>query len=326
MRVGILGAGWAGEVHARAYSQLEDVEIAGVFSRRREAARKLAEVYGVPAWTEPERLFEDETIDAIDVCTPTCSHAELAIAACKAGKHVLCETPFALRLAEADAMIAAARTAGKLIGVAQVMRFADSFVFLRDLVCSGDLGTPRLADAFRGGWWPNRSDAEFGPLPVEPGIHDFDFLAWMLGRPASVSARGIKGASGGIDTVAALLDHEDGVLARVHVGFLPAPGYPFTMAYRVVCENGLVEFRMQLVPAGPPPATLTVHRADGSVEEPQLANRDPYLAECRLFVDCVAGNGDPALIDAAAARNGLDVALAAQESLEHGGASVALSR
>ena len=95
-----------GAEHAFSYGSIEDVEVAGVFSRNLASAEAITQQRGsAEAVTDAYALIDDPSIDAIDVCLPTLKHREYVVAALQRGKHVFCETPFALRLEDADAMI-----------------------------------------------------------------------------------------------------------------------------------------------------------------------------------------------------------------------------
>ena len=96
IRLGLLGAGFIGQTHAAAIAAVEGVELAVVADANREAADRLADQYGAKAYYEADRLYEDESLDAVDICLPTFLHCEAVVAAARCGKHVLCEKPVAL--------------------------------------------------------------------------------------------------------------------------------------------------------------------------------------------------------------------------------------
>src|SRR5579875_2286354 len=108
MRIGILGAGDMGQTHARIFSQMPGVEIAGVVGRSTERAARVAGELGLPPVTDPWTLVDNETVDAVDVTYPSALHRGWVVAALERGKHVFCETPMALTIEDADAMIDAA--------------------------------------------------------------------------------------------------------------------------------------------------------------------------------------------------------------------------
>src|SRR5262247_188490 len=122
VRIGILGAGAMGAVHAAAFAGMPGVEIAGVFSRNAEKARAVAAICNAKPSATTAALIEDPTIDAIDVCLPSAEHAAAAIPALDHGKHVFCETPMALELEEARALAAMARRADRLLQVGLLVR------------------------------------------------------------------------------------------------------------------------------------------------------------------------------------------------------------
>jgi len=326
MQIGILGAGWAGSTHAEAYVTMPDVEIAGIVGRREAKVQELAGALDVPGFTDPWRILDDETVDAIDVCYPTFIHREYVIAALGRGKHVFCETPIALTLEDVDAMIAAAHSSGKLLLVAQVMRFVDAYVYIRDTVRSGELGKPQVVFASRlssGRHRGRRPAAEFGEPVVELMIHDFDYLNWLVGKPTAVRGTGFVGPTGEVDYALIALEHE-GMYGQVEGSVLMPLSYPFSTGLRVVCEEGAVETSFRFYSVERPETVLTRYPMRGLTEEPEIPDEDPYWAECRYFVDSVEGRVDPGRISAEAAREGLEVALAAKASLEQGGDRVVL--
>ena len=88
VRIGILGSGWMGSVHAECYQRIKGAKVVGVFSRNRERAEALAKMSGANAVSDASALLEDPTVDAIDLCVPTATHAEFVVAALRLGKHV----------------------------------------------------------------------------------------------------------------------------------------------------------------------------------------------------------------------------------------------
>ena len=146
MKVGILGSGFMGGTHARAYAKIKGVEVAAVSSQRLDKAQALAKEVGARATTDDMAIVNDPSIEAISNTLPTHLHAEFTIAALKAGKHVLLEKPFALTAAGCDGMIAAQKASGKILLVAHVLRFWGEYVSLVEFVRSGKIGKPHLGD------------------------------------------------------------------------------------------------------------------------------------------------------------------------------------
>src|SRR4030042_789862 len=101
----VIGCGSWGQNHARVYHELPDVELAAVSDLDPQTAQHIGELYGAPSYTDPQKIIEDPTIDLISICTPTITHAEIAITAIEAGKHILVEKPITNPIAEANRLI-----------------------------------------------------------------------------------------------------------------------------------------------------------------------------------------------------------------------------
>jgi len=325
MRIGILGAGNMGRTHAAAYARMPDVEIVAIVGRREARVKEVTDSFGGTALTDPWKVLDDDTIDAIDVCYPTFMHREYAVAALQRGKHVFCETPIALSVEDADAMIAAARSSGKLLLVALLMRLVADYAYIHDVVASGDLGRPLVAYASRlsAGYRSPERPSHYGEPVVELMTFDFDYLNWLFGMPVAVSGTGVMGATGVAEYAFVSLEF-DGVKGLVEGGAIMPRSFPFSTSIRVVCEEGALESHFRI---GPEELenVLTRYPKTGSPEILDIG-LDPYEAECRYFFDCVQGVADPALLSAEAAHDALRVALAAKESLERGGERVMLNR
>src|ERR1700735_4325014 len=150
MKVGILGSGFMGRTHARAYAKMKGVEVAAISSRHLEKAETLTnEVGGGRPTTDNLAIINDPSIDAISNTLPTHLHAEYTTAALRAGKHLLLEKPFALTAVGCDGMIAAQKESGKVLLVAHVLRFWGDYISLFDFVQSGEIGKPLSAVATR---------------------------------------------------------------------------------------------------------------------------------------------------------------------------------
>jgi hypothetical protein len=113
VRIGILGSGWMGSVHAECYPRIKGVKVVGVFSRNLERAKTAAKICDAKAVGDASALLDDPDVDAVDVCLPSVNHEEFVAKALERGKHVFCETPFALTFTEAEAMLKAAKEAGR---------------------------------------------------------------------------------------------------------------------------------------------------------------------------------------------------------------------
>ncbi|MEP7291242.1 MAG: Gfo/Idh/MocA family oxidoreductase [Chloroflexota bacterium] len=324
MRVGILGSGFMGGTHARAFAQLPGIQVAALSSRSLEKAQKLAAEFGARATTDELDIVNDPSIDAISNTLPTHLHAQYTIAALQAGKHVLLEKPFALTDADCDSMMLAQAASGKQLMLAHVLRFWPEYEALVALAHSGRLGKPLSAVATRLSVLPGWSDwfsdpALGGDALLDLMIHDFDALNWVMGTPKSVYARGHEAKPGLWNHVHAIVDYGGGHAFAEGSEMMPT-GYPFSCALKVLCEGGSLEFGFRAggvsVEQGGG-SQLTVYEA-GRSYHPSVEPGDGYQRQTAYFVECVQNNSAPARSSAAGARLAVNVANAARQSLETG--------
>lgn len=196
LRVGVVGLGWAGDVHIKSYQQLANVEVAAIADVSLERLTQIGDTYGVPhRYTDYRELLERNDLDAVSVCTPNQFHAPVAIAALKCGRHVLCEKPLARTAAEGVAMVEAAREAERVLHVAFNHRARGDVAVLKRHIEAGGLGAIYHAKAnwmrrsnipVRGGWFMNRELAGGGPL-IDLGVHVLDMALYLLDEPEVLS-------------------------------------------------------------------------------------------------------------------------------------------
>ena len=327
LKVGVLGAGFMGGTHARAYAKLPDVQVVGVFSRSAERAAALAAEVGAEPFTDAMALATDPRVEAISVALPTPLHKDHVVAALNAGKHVLVEKPMGLTVEECDAMIEAARENNRLLMVAHVLRFWPEYVALADFVKSGRVGRPLTATASRLSTYPTWGDWFANPewtggAVHDLHIHDLDVLNWLFGTPKSVYARGQRGQTGGWDHVLTLVDYGE-VKGFAEGSLLMPDDYPFTMTLWVLCERGSVEFTFRAAGTGVETGTasgtsLVVYESGKAPRSLEIGGGDAYEQEIATFVRCVREGKAPEQGTAEQGRLAVRTALAVRRSLETG--------
>ena len=320
MRIAVLGCGEMGTTHARIYAGRlgNEAELAFVFSRNPARARALAKEVGARPTTNAEDIIADDSIDAVDLCIPSAYHRRFAVRALNQGKHVLSETPMALTVADADAMIAAARRNRRLLAVAQVMRFVAPYVRARTEVASGRLGKPTMVVARRLSrpYWARKRRRQFrdyGEPLMELSIHEIDVANWFLGRPSSVLASGVIGKSGVSEHVFVAITYRSGKAYVEGSGMMPR-GFPFTTALRVRCDRGVIDLMGQFIQGPIPKEQFHIYAEDGRTSV-RVGGRDPYEGECVAFVSSIEKRTEPTAQSADSERDALRVAAAAQRSL-----------
>lgn len=199
LQVGIIGTGGiAVRNHMPAWQKHPDTEIIAVCDVNEESMQRAADEFGAKyRLTDFRKLLEMDEIDVVDICTPNYLHAEPTILALNSGKHVMVEKPMAMNGEEGEAMVEAARKAGKKLMVALNCRYGAEARALKRFVDAGDMGDVYYArvQALRRrgipGWgvFTQKDKQGGGPL-IDIGVHALDLTLWLMGHPKPVSASG----------------------------------------------------------------------------------------------------------------------------------------
>ncbi|MHA6641308.1 Gfo/Idh/MocA family protein [Mesorhizobium sp. A623] len=246
VRVGVIGLGEVGQHHVKGLLNGTNAVLAAVADISETLRGKTAEATGARAYASDVELLEDASIDAVVICVPHKFHADIAIRALAKGKHVLVEKPMAVSVAECDAMIAAAKTADKLLGVSHNQLFYPAHEWLRTQISSKAIERPssvrlRLAIGGKLGGWRADPDLTGGGLLFDAGFHRFYVARSLMGEVESVTAtldttdpRGI-----GEDRAAVTLAFRDGGQAIIEAGY-HAPKGVFDDQIEVVSPSAMI--------------------------------------------------------------------------------------
>ncbi len=236
LRLGIVGAGRIGNVHAQSVTyHIPEAEIAAVTDVNGEAAKKLAARFGIPKYSTDYRdVVDDPTIDAVLVCSPTPTHAEIAIAAMRAGKHVFCEKPVDLTIEKIRETARVAQETGMKLQIGFNRRFDHNHGRVRQLAQDGTLGAVEIIKITSRDPEPPSPEyaASSGGLYIDMMIHDFDMAMYLAGCDVTeVYAMGTSlvdkriGAAGDVDTAIVTLTFENGALGVIDNSRRAAYGY-----------------------------------------------------------------------------------------------------
>jgi predicted dehydrogenase len=303
MRIAVVGLGFMGATHIRAILG-GAAQLAAVVSRNdRKLSGDLSgtsgnldtgggqfDFSGVKKYRTLELALADPEIHAVDLCLPTDQHESAAIAALRHGKHVLVEKPMALDQDACGRMIEESRRAGRVLMVAQVLRFFPSYQALS--VARAQIGTIR-GGSFRRccakpGWGDWLADpARSGGGVFDLLIHDVDQALYLFGAPTAISATGYQHLAHGVDIIDAQL-YYDGFCIEIAGGWHPGE-FPFSMEYKLVGDGGTVAFSST---GGPP----MLYRADGGsqkLESPDGPAADGYRDEISYFAACCSAGSKP---------------------------------
>lgn len=246
--VGLLGLGTIGTSHARALDALRD------------RAQLIAYSGGSPAraaeagWPSAEQraaaeVLADDRIDLVALATPSALHAQQALDALDAGKHVVVEKPLAMTSEDAELVVERATRRGLQIAVMSQRRLEPEVVALREAIEAGQLGAIRLATTHVH-WWrdpsyyedaPWRGEANNGGSLLNQGVHNVDLLNWLAGPVQSVTAQQgtLAHATEAEDTTVATVRFTSGALGLISTSTATPPGSPATLTLH--CERGVVE-------------------------------------------------------------------------------------
>ena len=197
IKIGVIGCGNISMSHLEAYEKNPHVEIYALCDINEKILMDRAERFGVSrTYINYKEMLKLDEIDAVSVCTWNAAHAECAIAALNAGKHVLCEKPMAMNGEQARRMKEAADRNGKLLMIGFVRRFGNDAAILKDMIENDQFGEIYYAKATYlrrhgnpGGWFGDKSRSGGGPL-IDLGVHVIDLVRYLLGNPKPVSVYG----------------------------------------------------------------------------------------------------------------------------------------
>jgi predicted dehydrogenase len=337
VKLGLLGIGFMGSMHFNAYrayrkakvvalSDLNPAKLSGDWSSIAgnidDPNAAAVDLTGIHLHADPADLFADPDVDVVDITLPTFLHAQYAVAALEAGKHVVCEKPMAITLAECDRMIAAAKAAGKQLFVAHCIRFWPEYVLLKKAIDSGRYGKVLSARFWRMSatptWsWDNwlMDEKRSGSAAVDLHIHDTDFVNYLFGVPKAVRSTGVirHCSNTGVDSILTHYDYGDGGPSVAADGnWVAAPGFGFNHGFAVCLEKATVYYDLKSE------KPLTVHPLKGKDKTPKPPAHDGYVAELRHFVGCIAAGKPSDTVTAQDARDALKVALAEVKAAKSG--------
>jgi predicted dehydrogenase len=311
-----------GNLHAEAISEIpERARVVAICSRTEEHAQQSAERWGADLGTTSlERVLNHPGGDAVHLCVPHHLHAPMAIAAARAGKHILTEKPIAATMDEADRMIEAAEQAGVLLMVSLNHRFLRHHQRAKALIDSGSIGEIFLCQgAFLGfsdikGWRFDPVQTGGGVL-IDSGIHRIDLLRWLVGEVVSVQAESgtyVHKQMGGEDTASMLLRFDNGAIGHLVCSWgieTPTREESLMLAGRngtIWTENADLTLR------------YTIGRQPVEQEAfPEVSYPDSVKHLITHFLDCLQQDAVP-VITAEDARTALRIAQAAYQAMETG--------
>lgn len=262
VNIGLIGLGGMGRVHYGCYRNNTNAKIVALCDIEPNKARgswsaleinlgaegsDKIDMTGIASYTAYADLIADPNVHVVDICLPTHLHAEVAIAALKAGKDVFCEKPMALSDAECAALEEVVRETGRRLQVGHCLRYWPQYLAAEKIIKSGEYGGWQYArfERFSGApkWsWDNwlLTQPRSGGVILDMHVHDADAALWWFGRPDTIHADGALAGDLAL-TVDAAWHYPGGKLATLHSSW-DLNGGPFRYAFRVVLEKATIAF------------------------------------------------------------------------------------
>jgi myo-inositol 2-dehydrogenase/D-chiro-inositol 1-dehydrogenase len=302
VNIGLIGAGRIGKLHGnnlvRSVRGAKIEAVADVVLT--DEHRCWAEGYGIKKiYTDPTAIMVDKNIDAVFICSSTDSHADLIIAAAKAGKHIFCEKPIHTDVQVIKKALDEVKKAGVKLQVGFVRRFDHNHKKVRDTVASGEIGKPHIIKVTSRDPEPQPLSyvATSGGIFMDMTIHDFDMVRFLSGSEVTeVTAYGsvlidpaVK-QFGDVDTAIVMMKFENGALGVIDNS--RAARYGYDQRTEVHCDKGCVQVANDLKD------TSMISTAGGVFcERPTWffleRYNDAFIAEAQAFVDSVANDTEP---------------------------------
>jgi predicted dehydrogenase len=340
IRVGIAGIGFMGMIHYLAYQKVRGVKVAALCEQdtKRLAGDwrtikgnfgpqgQMMDLSGIARYAELDDMLADPSLDMIDICLPPVWHARVAIAALKAGKHVLCEKPIALNPADATRMVQTAKQTGKLLSIGQVLVFFPEYHFAYQTIQSGKYGR-LLGGQFKRIvsdplWMKDFYDPDKcgGPM-LDLHVHDAHFIRLVCGMPKAVHSVGtMRGEV--VERFNTQLLYDPPRMITATIGVIDQQGRPFTHAFEIYLEQATLLFDYAaLAGVGDAVTPLTVLLSSGKVLRPKLGSGDPvdaFVAELGEVARAVRTNTPSPLLAGEVARDAIILCQKQTESVRRG--------
>lgn len=331
INVAVIGLGFMGVTHIKAYRKVAGARVAAICDAfKLPADGVIASVAGNVADPDPVTLdmtqvqatkdyrevLANPEIQAVDICLPTAQHVEVATAALRAGKHVVCEKPLARTSAQCAEILAAAREAKGFFMPAMCMRFWPGWAWLRPAIADGRYGRV-LAARFRRvsgppGWSKGTyfKGSDSGGALLDLHIHDTDFIQFLFGRPKRVFSRGLSRFSGAIDHVVTQYDVEGGAAVSAEGSWLMSEGFGFSMGYTVNFERATADFE-----SGRGAEALKVFEDGKGASVVPVPEGDGYIGELGHFIESIAAGRAPSLVTPADGAGAVAICEAEEKSV-----------
>jgi predicted dehydrogenase len=312
LKVGLVGCGFMGRMHASVYSALEGVQLVAACDKDPGRLEGYCAEFGCAPLSDFEGLLAAD-VDIVDICLPTFEHKKHTVHAAQAGKHVFCEKPMALTLAEADEMMAVCNLADVYLMIGHCIRFWPEYALLKEIVDDGRLGKLLSLNLTRYGQFPSWSsenwladESKAGGGVLDMHIHDTDFAHFILGDPDKVVSFGTVDETGPAQAFTTMMFGD--TVVHLEGGWNLPHHTPFRMSFRAIFSDGAA-----IMDGGP----MRIFQNPVTPEFPKMSaagggnisDLGGYFHELKYFVDCVTSGKPLATVTPQSSRRSLATAL-----------------
>ncbi len=336
---GIVGCGMIADFHVRAVGDVDGAEVAACFDCIPESAQRLAEKYGIKAYTELDAMLADPDVDVVTIATPSGAHLDPAVAAAKAGKHVIVEKPLEITLGKCDEIIRACEEAGTVLSTIFPSRFHAPSLKIKDAIESGRFGRLTVGDAivkwyrsqeyYDSGAWRGTWELDGGGALMNQAIHSVDLLTWLMGPVKEIRAQTALLAHERIaveDTAVATLQFENGALGIIEATTSVYPGYLKRIEIHGSAGSAVMEeediIKWDFAEEQPADAEIKETMANqvsggGGASDPSAIGHHGHAHQFADVVEAIQGGRKP-LIDGYEGRRSVEIILAIYKAAETG--------
>ncbi len=306
LRFGIIGTGAIAGHHIASINEIQNCQVAALCSSTEERARLAQQKFGINSYASVQEMLVKEEIDVVCILTQSGNHLEPALAAAKAGKHVITEKPLEVTVQRADLMIEACKKAGVKLACIFQNRYTPSYQQLKKAVREGKLGKLILGNAYikwyrdenyyQSSDWKGTLAGDGGAALINQGIHTIDLLLDIMGPVREVfgKTRTMVHRIEGEDLGLALLSFQNGALGAIQASTAAYPGYPERL--EIFGENGSIILEGGVITAwniqGEPPANIVAASNTGA-SNPMDIDYILHKTQIEEIVQAIRTNQEP---------------------------------
>jgi UDP-N-acetyl-2-amino-2-deoxyglucuronate dehydrogenase len=336
---GIVGCGMISSFHAKALADVRGAKLVACFDTRAESAEKFAAANRCKAYTNLDKMLADPEVGAVTIATPSGAHMEPAVAAARAGKHVIVEKPLEITLKKCDRMIEACDKAGVKLAAIFPSRFHDASLKLKRAIDAGRFGRLTLGDSYvkwfrtqayyDSGAWRGTWALDGGGALMNQAIHSVDLLTWLMGPVVEIQAQAATLAHERIeveDTVVATLRFENGALGVLEATTAAYPGYLKRIEIHgsdgtaVLEEEDLKSWdfvKLRKDDKAIHDQMLKLKSVGGGASDPSAIGHHGHAKQFADFVDAIRKDRPPA-VDGREGRRSVEIILGVYKAAETG--------